>query len=385
MSNLLQISKLGKLVNISSDSESDSESDSDFDSDFDSESKSDTNSIIQNNATNIISKDIDQNATTNLKKSKTKTNIDIFKSKILGKSLNKTAKYNMREISVKKLVSLISEKIITIPYFQRSVDNTKVDQLLASFLLNNHIFNFVTNPLQIAYLIHQDCTNLMLIDGQHRYNMYKKLFDQNLIPNHQLLINIIICENIDEVVNLYHTLNYDNPNIIRLSTKMKSDAKILLLEQRYRALKNEFETNYKQCFKKNSKILFDSEEYVARLIDINFLDYFDTNDKAIKHILDMNDYYYQEYYNQLIKKYKNSLITRFDKEEIQLLSNLLNPNDKPYFFSFRNNNFLKSLACNDDEIDEFKFQHYTKILTNNKTKNAKKVVPNSNVTIVTNK
>ena len=305
------------------------------------------------------------------------TTNDVLKSKTLGKTLKKTNKYIMRSITIKNLVFNVEKGIITVPDFQRDVDTDKIKNLLSAFEKNNEIYNYVTNPLQIACLTHNDCVNLLLIDGQHRYHMYKLLFEQNRIPNHELLINITICGSVEEIVNLYQSLNWDNPNIISLSKDMQNDAKTILLEKRYRALKSEL-SQYKQCWKKNSKVLYDVEEYVSKLIEIKVLNYFDTNNEAIKYILDLNDYY-MDYYNDLFVKYESCLQIKFKKEELTLLTDT---NDKPYFFSFRNNNFLQALGCSDELIDKFIFQHYISKYddTNNKTNKTNK----TNITNKTN-
>lgn len=264
----------------------------------------------------------------------------------------------MRLISIKNLVFNINNEIIKIPEFQRDINPNKIKSLLIAFEKNNEIFNYVTNPLQVAYLITNDSTSLLLIDGQHRYSMYKHLYEQNKIPNHELLINFTKCDTIEEIVNLYLSLNWDNPNIIHLSNVMRADAVNLLMISRYRNLKNEL-SQYKQCWKKNSNVIYDIEEFVAKLININFLDDFENNTNAMKHILDLNDYYLDHYTN---------LIQKLKKEELNLIKNAL---DKQYIWTFKNNNFLQALACSNEDIDNFIFQHYIympKTKTNNKIK-----------------
>jgi len=346
-------------------------SDSESDSELDSESLVET--IIDTKLTNdkltdtkILVETIIPTVSTLKFNKNNKTKTDIFTTKTLGRMLTKTDKYCMRSIKVKDLILNIEKSIITIPEFQRDIDMTKVNNMIKSFEDNNNIYNYITNPLQIAYLIHSDCTNLMLIDGQHRYNMYKELYNKNRIQNHELLINYTACENIDEVVNLYLTLNKDNPNIIKLN-RVFDDTNNILMEQRYRTIKNYLSIHYKQYFKKNSTILYDVEEFVCKLIEINYLDSFDTNDDAITYILNLNDYYL-DYYDIYIQKYndKTSKNKGLKKEEFDILSKKI---DKPLFFTFKNNNFINGLACSQEEIEnDFKFQHYFQTLNKNSKK-----------------
>jgi hypothetical protein len=349
------------------------------DSESESDSDSDTETIINTKLTNdklTNSKILETTVPTvptvptvsSLKFNKNnKTNTDIFTTKTLGRIVSKTTtnKYCMRSIKVKDLIVNIEKSIITIPEFQRDIDMLKVNNMIKSFEDNNNIYNYITNPLQIAYLIHSDCTNLMLIDGQHRYNMYKELYNQNRIQNHELLINYTACENIDEVVNLYLTLNKDNPKIIKLN-RVFNDTTNILMEQRYRVIKNYLSIYYKQYFKKNSTILYDVEEFVCKLIEINYLENFDTNDDAITYILNLNDYYL-DYYNEYIQKYNDKTFKNkgLKKEEFDILSKKI---DKPLFFTFKNNNFIMALACSDDDINDFKFQHYFQTLNKNSKK-----------------
>lgn len=365
---------------LETDSDSDSASDLEIDSVInnnnlsDNEVKSidsiDANKYINsskstNTDTNIYTNtdtNTDTNANTKLNKKNIFIDSNILKSKSLGKTINKTEKYIMRLISIKNLVLNINSNVITIPEFQRDINTNKIKSLLIAFEKNNEIFNYVTNPLQVAYLVTNDCTSLLLIDGQHRYNMYKHLYEQNRIPNHELLINFTKCDTIEEVVNLYLSLNWDNPNIIHLSNEMRIDATNLLMMNRYRNLKNDL-AQYKQCWKKNSNVIYDVEEYVAKLIDINFLNDFETNADAIKYILDLNDYYVDYYVKNDVK-----LLTKLKKDELNLIKSTL---DKPYIWTFKNNNFLQALSCSDDIIDDFTFQHYVyvpKTKQNNKIK-----------------
>lgn len=130
-----------------------------------------------------------------------------------GKTLCKSSKFEIKEIFIKSLIDGMNEQYIIIPEFQRDINNDIIDSMLLTYTKDNETFNYITNPLQLARLKINDIENIYLIDGQHRYYMYEKLYNKKNI-NIKILVNIINCSSIEEIKLIFCNLNRDKPELL---------------------------------------------------------------------------------------------------------------------------------------------------------------------------
>ena len=71
-----------------------------------------------------------------------------------GRTIRSTgnSKYSTKEISFENLVECFNKNILIIPEFQRAVSKDKIAKMKKSYLDDSEIFNYLTNPLQVACL-----------------------------------------------------------------------------------------------------------------------------------------------------------------------------------------------------------------------------------------
>ena len=87
------------------------------------------------------------------------------------------AQYLKRCINSCLAQSYKNKEIIIIPEFQRILNMDKIDLMISSYSNDPDYFNYLTNPLQIVRLVEDKSELYFLIDGQHRFFMYKRLYE----------------------------------------------------------------------------------------------------------------------------------------------------------------------------------------------------------------
>jgi len=81
---------------------------------------------------------------------KKKSSFNTFRGKTIRSTGNQ--KYSTKEITFENLVECFNKNILIIPEFQRAVSKDKIAKMKKSYLDDSEIFNYLTNPLQIASL-----------------------------------------------------------------------------------------------------------------------------------------------------------------------------------------------------------------------------------------
>lgn len=250
-------------------------------------------------------------------------------TKFIGKTISKTDKCKLFEISISKLINYIDQKIIIIPEFQRILDENKVNKMYNDYKKDNTLFNFITNPLQFVILKSNDYNieQYFLIDGQHRLSMFQKIYKEGL--NNNIRCNIIICNNTEEMYNIYNKLNINNKDIYD-----NSEITNIINYNKYILLRNHFETNYKNHFINNTtnEYIYHIEEYVRKLKDNKFLQNFNNINEAIEYHNHVNNIYLKFYkdvsiYTEIEQKRINSSIV-FTLQKNNFLDYLLTPEKK---------------------------------------------------------
>jgi hypothetical protein len=265
---------------------------------------------------------------------------------IRGKVIRGTKRFSTREITIERVIDYFNNNILIIPDFQRIVNEDKIDKMILSYQADEECFNYLTNPLQIIKL--DDSTNIyFLIDGQHRFFMYKRLYENKKI-NRQIHINIINCSSIEEMQKIYMNFNFDNKDIHFKLDDIKSHQTLA----KYNILRNKFKELYKKYFKTNDQEIYSLEEFVKELFNFEYLDFFETINDSVEFLISRNDLFLKNYYD---KQPSN----KFNKKEKILI------NDKK-IFTLKNNNFLNFLMLDDEDLHKFKYLHHDKQLKSTK-------------------
>jgi hypothetical protein len=258
-------------------------------------------------------------------------------TKFIGKTISKTDKCKLFEISISKLINYINQKIIIIPEFQRILDENKVNKMYNDYKKDNTLFNFITNPLQFVILKSNDYNieQYFLIDGQHRLSMFQKIYKEGI--NNNIRCNIIICNNTEEMYNIYNKLNINNKDIYD-----NCEITNIINYNKYILLRNHFETNYKNHFINNTtnEHIYHIEEYVRKLKDNKFLQNFNHLNEAIE---------YHDHVNKIYLKYYTNISIYTEIERKRLNSSIV--------FTLKKNNFLDYLLTPEKKCLSFQHLH----------------------------
>ena len=272
---------------------------------------------------------------------------------IRGKTIKKTDRFCTKEITIENLIECFNKEIIIIPEFQRILNMDKIDLMISSYSNDPDYFNYLTNPLQIVRLVEDKTELYFLIDGQHRFFMYKRLYENKKIDE-LININIINCKNIDDMYEIYKNFNYDNQDI----HFNKDEIIDYITAEKYICLRNMLNTFYKKFFKTNDSQIYSLEGFVKILTKLNYLDYFETIKDAVSFLNERNNLFVKNYYDK-------EFIEIFSKKDADFIR------DKK-IFSIKNNNFIDFLMIDDEDVPIFKYSHH--IFTNAKRKSTSKVI-----------
>lgn len=251
---------------------------------------------------------------------------------IRGETILKSKNFIKKRICIQNLIECYEQGLIIIPDFQRQINEQKIEQMLNTFELDNDTFNFITNPIQLVYI--SDSDKYLLIDGQHRFHMYKRLYDFDKI--HDIFINIINETNIDKILNLYTKLNIDNPNTINIKTTVQY--------LQYIKLKNLLNDNYKKFFMENNESIYSLDEYIKLLENNSYIDNFENVSDAFYYIQNINKIYFSKLYTN--DNIENIKLNKDEKKNIQY----------KIVFNIKNNNFIELLLNYNIEKNDEKYE-----------------------------
>lgn len=277
---------------------------------------------------------------------------------------SKNKKHTIKEITLKNLFDCCTNNIIILPEFQRLLDVDKVNNMVVRYKKDAESFRFLTNYIQ---LICMDDNKYLILDGQHRINMYKILLEQNYIDGEHttILVNIINETNEDEIYELYKNLNYDisdklKPKINQ-NIEVDNSIKKLIRTIKYSQLK-ELLSQHSKKFLSNSKFIYTLDEFIDILYNNYYIEAFPTStaSEAYDYLMKANAVYYKCFYSDdVIKNIK------FTKDEEANLK-------KSIILNFKQNNFINVLTDCDILNDNFTAFHTW--IDNNVKHNLKKLV-----------
>jgi hypothetical protein len=117
-------------------------------------------------------------------------------------------KVELRRIDSSRLVYLINNSTIIPAKCQRSLDQNRVLDLKKLSSDDLETLPFYTPPIQLGY----NNNKYYIVDGQHRCQLFKELFEEKGI-SHQTLITIQNIEDNDELNKWFYSINKENFNL----------------------------------------------------------------------------------------------------------------------------------------------------------------------------
>lgn len=293
-----------------------------------------------------LTETIDLTEEPNQLQTKKKSSFNTFRGKTIRSTGN--LKYSTKEISFENLVECYNKNILIIPEFQRAVSKDKIAKMKKSYLDDSEIFNYLTNPLQVAKLKNTSDPSItselyFLIDGQHRFFAYKELYENSSIDGH-VYVNFISCETPEQIHKFYMSFNVDNPDVYFDINEIIGYQNYI----KYQEFSKGINKLYKKYFKTDDIAIYSLDGFIKQCEKYEYLDYFEKIDEAITYLNSKNKSFYSEYYsNEPIEKFNyNKKVQEFIKDK--------------KIFSIKTNNFFEWLMCEDQDTPQFKFNHVIK-------------------------
>ena len=205
--------------------------------------------------------------------------LNTFKSSKYGLLISEKNNYQVKTITFKKIVKLFEDLELHRPLYQTALDEDKVDQMVEAYLENPDYLVF-KNIITIAIISNK----LFVVDGQHRLEMSKKIFEDNDI-NDYLTMCYFKIDTDDEMKKLFKEINkdsYKNHKYVSLSEFESS---------KYDLCKEYLTLNYKQYFAPNKTKyakLFTISEFLDKLVEIKYFDKFNNFDDIKTDIINKN-------------------------------------------------------------------------------------------------
>jgi hypothetical protein len=258
--------------------------------------------------------------------------------------LSKKPKINVRDGSYTTLVTF--QEITDIqnnkkkyklldPPFQVSFDDDKIEEMVGAYIKNPQ-FLLSKLVITIAIVTIDGATETYLMDGQHRMEMIKQIYE-NFNENDNVIFAVQQIYSEREMILLFEELNKDStkskPYVsLPIFSKKKAEDIKKLLEEKFRGA-------YAKT--KNSKgVLYTVGEFMNELIENDYLEG-DNNNKSAEAIIKNIDTLHKKYLNNL--KYlengqNDKLYTQTEMNTIRDYKNVM---------FFKNNNFINHIVSGD--------------------------------------
>jgi hypothetical protein len=200
-----------------------------------------------------------------------------------GKKIDSCINYFESILSFEKINT--TQQIINIkkPVEQGSLDDDRVDKMVVEYKQNPLYLKF-KNKIIIGVL-----NNIWyVIDGQHRLDMCKKLYEENPYINDNLVFCWYILPNENEMRKLFNSVNHDSyKNKFYIDCSSMQQVKINEFVKLLKHNKSLFST------KKSTGKIKSIEEFRDELIDIKFFDNTKTARELYDTLLSKNDIFYR--------------------------------------------------------------------------------------------
>ena len=217
-------------------------------------------------------------------------------SKPVGKKIDSIDRHTLKKVKISRLVKMKKDGELIIPEFQRDLILSKVRSIENYYMLNQNIFNYISNPIQIANYENK----LFLIDGQHRLEALLNLTSRMSIDDHELFVNIFLCDNIQSMKELYCNINLDR---LQINEFNESNIQSEIIKDRYLRFKKLLKEKFNQTFY-NDPNIYSLDNFIKQLRDINYLERYNDLNEAYQNIKDLNDKCSTYYTNAMMNKLK---------------------------------------------------------------------------------
>lgn len=217
-------------------------------------------------------------------------------SKPVGKKIDSIDKHTLKKVKISRLVKMKKDGELIIPEFQRDLILSKVKDIENYYLLNQNIFNYISNPIQIANYENK----LFLIDGQHRLEALLNLTSRMSIDDDELFVNIFLCDNIQSMKELYSNINLDR---LQINEFNESNIESEIIKDKYLKFKKLLKEKFNQTFY-NDPNIYSLDNFIKQLKDINYLERYNDLNEAYQNIKDLNDKCSAYYTNSMMNKLK---------------------------------------------------------------------------------
>lgn len=271
------------------------------------------------------------------------------KIRLPGIDINLKQNCQEKQLTFKQIGKLLNDKILQTPPFQTDIDEIKVNQMIKSYRRNPDYLIY-KNKIVIA-VINDKIENeykLYIIDGQHRLEMAKQLYETYEL-NDYLIFCYFSIENDKEMKKLFREINrdsYKNNQYVSLN-EFRETLYISCCEY----LRSKYSLYFSEK-KSNVNKRYSVSEFMNKLLEHKYLDIFEDLNTLIKEIETKNKTFnktvdYQEYYLE------NPEL--FYKDEINCVKD-------GYIFALTKNNFIDYLV-NQEIIPNHVFKYQKKTIS----------------------
>lgn len=265
-------------------------------------------------------------------------------NKLGNKTINQTQKCCEYKLTFKNIIKLLDEKILLIPPYQTEIDEDKIQMMIDSYKKNPDYLIY-KNKIVIGNIIKTN--NLYILDGNHRIEMIKKLYNEDI--NDYLIFCCYKIDNEKEMKDLFKEINKDSYKYNKYISLNE------FTETIYDLCKDYLYKNYSLYFaekKIEMQHRLTINEFLNKLVENEYINKFDNIELLIKDLENNNKIFnriidYQEYFNE-----NNDY---FYKDEYNCVK-------YGKIYSLKNNNFINYLNNNQNIIPEHKFKHKKKII-----------------------
>lgn len=254
------------------------------------------------------------------------------KVKNFGKLLYRTSIGSLKKTTVPALVKKFEEGQIIIPEYQRNIEDDIINGMMETCREDPKLLTECSNAIHL----YQCGNGYALVDGQHRLEVYRRLLEENedIFDDIKIKIHIINKTSTEKLLSIYKNLNYNNTDAY-INTSSIVD---ITESEKYYVLKTKILESFSKAFTSNL-VIYTINAFMNKLIEVEFLDYYDDVDDAINDIMERNNLFhsfYEDIYDSLTESEK-----------------LLH--DEGYVMSFKRNNYIDFLLVED--VDSFEFKH----------------------------
>lgn len=263
------------------------------------------------------------------------------KTKYMAKSNN----YILKETTLQNLIDCFCQDIIIIPSIQRDINPEKINNMIITFNEDNETFNFLTNPIQLVYM--KLYNKYLLIDGQHRFCMYRQLLEKLQIQDdYEILVNIILTDDKEKIYKMYKHFNYDIQDTIKTIDEFQIDFQKIFRELNYDKFSNINCRIIKKYFSIiSNQYIYTFEEFIKILYDSNYIELFESIDDSFEYLIQTNNIFTTKFY------------TTENINELKLKKEEINNVNRKIIFNLKHNNFLELLLKDDIRDKPFEGKH----------------------------